>query len=33
VLLDDHDGRWKDVKIAYVDDPDGLVIELIRATA
>jgi hypothetical protein len=33
VLLDDHDGRWKDVKIAYVDDPDGCVIEPIRTTA
>jgi diaminopimelate decarboxylase len=30
VLLDDHDGRWKDVKIAYVDDPDGFVVELIQ---
>jgi diaminopimelate decarboxylase len=30
VMLDDHDGRWKGVKIAYVDDPDGFVIELIQ---
>jgi diaminopimelate decarboxylase len=30
VLLDDHDGRWKDVTIAYVDDPDGFVVELIQ---
>ena len=30
ILLDDHDGRWKDVKIAYVDDPDGFVVELIQ---
>jgi diaminopimelate decarboxylase len=30
VLLDDHDGTWKDVRIAYVDDPDGFVIELIE---
>jgi diaminopimelate decarboxylase len=30
VLLDDHEGRWKDVRIAYVDDPDGFVIELIQ---
>jgi diaminopimelate decarboxylase len=30
VTLDDHDGRWKDVTIAYVDDPDGFVIELIQ---
>ena len=28
-----YDGRWKDVKIAYVDDPDGSVIDLIHATA
>jgi hypothetical protein len=28
-----YDGRWKDVKIAYVDDPDGFVIDLIHATA
>jgi catechol 2,3-dioxygenase-like lactoylglutathione lyase family enzyme len=30
VLLDDHDGRWRDVRIAYVDDPDGFVVELIQ---
>ena len=30
VLLDDHDGRWKDVRIAYVHDPDGFIIELIQ---
>jgi diaminopimelate decarboxylase len=30
VMLDDHDGRWKDVKIAYVDDPNGFVIELLQ---
>ena len=30
VLLDDHDGRWQDVTIAYVDDPDGFVVELIQ---
>jgi diaminopimelate decarboxylase len=30
VLLDDHEGRWKDVRIAYVDDPDGFVVELIQ---
>jgi diaminopimelate decarboxylase len=30
VLLDDHDGRWKDARIVYVDDPDGFVIELIQ---
>jgi diaminopimelate decarboxylase len=33
VLLDDHDGRWKDVTIAYVDDPDGFVVELIQRPA
>jgi diaminopimelate decarboxylase len=30
VLLNDHDGRWKDVRIAYVHDPDGFIIELIQ---
>lgn len=30
VMLDDHDDRWKDVKIAYVDDPDGFVVELVQ---
>jgi catechol 2,3-dioxygenase-like lactoylglutathione lyase family enzyme len=30
VLLDDHEGRWKDVRIAYVDDPDGFIVELIQ---
>jgi diaminopimelate decarboxylase len=28
--LDDHDGTWKDVRIAYVADPDGFVVELIE---
>jgi diaminopimelate decarboxylase len=30
VTLDDHEGTWKDVRLAYVDDPDGFVIELIQ---
>ena len=30
VLVDDQDGRWQDVRIAYVDDPDGFVVELIE---
>ena len=30
VTLHDHDGTWQDVTIAYVDDPDGFVIELIH---
>jgi diaminopimelate decarboxylase len=30
VTLDDHDGAWKDVRIAYVPDPDGFVVELIE---
>jgi diaminopimelate decarboxylase len=33
VTLDDHDGTWKDVRIAYVDDPDGFVVELIERPA
>jgi diaminopimelate decarboxylase len=30
ILLDDHDGRWKDVRIVYVHDPDGFIVELIQ---
>jgi diaminopimelate decarboxylase len=30
VTLDDHEGTWKDVTLAYVDDPDGFVVELIQ---
>jgi diaminopimelate decarboxylase len=30
VTLDDHDGTWKDVTLAYVDDPDGFIVELIQ---
>ena len=30
ITLHDHEGTWKDVTIAYVDDPDGFIIELIQ---
>jgi diaminopimelate decarboxylase len=30
VELDDHDGAWNGARIAYVDDPDGFVVELIE---
>jgi diaminopimelate decarboxylase len=30
MTLEDHEEPWKDATIAYVDDPDGFVIELIQ---